>query len=118
MVLVRKEDACSKIGTGNFQLEATWLMSYQQQVTKAGHANTARHSCGDCYHYHYHYLTSRTVTWGTCTEIHARVTFPLQFLFQTVFGRVEWNLRPTVSRPVCLGVGPPLEAHDQILHVL
>jgi hypothetical protein len=31
---------------------------------------------------------------------------------------VELNLRPTVSRPVCLGVGPPFGAHDQILHVL
>jgi hypothetical protein len=28
------------------------------------------------------------------------------------------NLRPTVSRPVYLGVGPPFGAHDQILHVL
>jgi hypothetical protein len=31
---------------------------------------------------------------------------------------VELNLRPTVSRPVLLGVGPPFGAHDQILHVL
>jgi hypothetical protein len=31
---------------------------------------------------------------------------------------VELNLRPTVSRPVRLGVGPPFGAHDQILHVL
>jgi hypothetical protein len=31
---------------------------------------------------------------------------------------VELNLRPTDSRPVCLGVGPPFAAHDQILHVL
>jgi hypothetical protein len=31
---------------------------------------------------------------------------------------VELHLRTTVSRPVCLGVGPHFEAHDQILHVL
>jgi hypothetical protein len=31
---------------------------------------------------------------------------------------MELYLRPTVSRPVCLGVGPPIGAHDQILHVL
>jgi hypothetical protein len=31
---------------------------------------------------------------------------------------MELNLRPTVSRPVCLGVGPPFGSHDQILHVL
>jgi hypothetical protein len=34
------------------------------------------------------------------------------------WGRVEFNLRPTVSRLVCLGVGPPFGAHYQILHVL
>jgi hypothetical protein len=31
---------------------------------------------------------------------------------------VELNLRPTVIRSVCLSVGPPFGAHDQILHVL
>jgi hypothetical protein len=31
-------------------------------------------------------------------------------------GGVELNLRPTVSRQVRLGVGPPFGAHDQILH--
>jgi hypothetical protein len=31
---------------------------------------------------------------------------------------VEWNFRPTVIRPVCLGVGPPFGAHDQILNFL
>jgi hypothetical protein len=32
------------------------------------------------------------------------------------FNRVEWSLRPTVSRPVCIDVGPPFGAHDQILN--
>jgi hypothetical protein len=32
--------------------------------------------------------------------------------------REELNLRPTVSRPVRLGIGPPFEAHDQILHAI
>jgi hypothetical protein len=36
----------------------------------------------------------------------------------TMKSGMEWNLRLTVSRPVCLGVGPPFGAHDQILHVL
>jgi hypothetical protein len=31
---------------------------------------------------------------------------------------VEWSLRPTVSRSVRLGVGPPFGAHDQILNFL
>jgi hypothetical protein len=31
---------------------------------------------------------------------------------------MELNLRSTVSRSVCIGVGPPFEAHDQILHFL
>jgi hypothetical protein len=31
---------------------------------------------------------------------------------------VEWSLRPTVSRPVRLGIGPPFGAHDQILNFL
>jgi hypothetical protein len=31
---------------------------------------------------------------------------------------VELNLRQSVTRPVCLGVGSPFETHDQILHVL
>jgi hypothetical protein len=31
---------------------------------------------------------------------------------------LELNFPPTVSRPVCLGVGPPFEAHDQILNPL
>jgi hypothetical protein len=31
---------------------------------------------------------------------------------------VELNLRPTVSRRVRFGVGPPFGAHDQNLHVL
>jgi hypothetical protein len=31
---------------------------------------------------------------------------------------VELNLRLMVRQPMCPGVGPPLGAHDQILHVL
>jgi hypothetical protein len=34
------------------------------------------------------------------------------------WSEVEFNLRPTVSRPVRLGVGPPFGAHDQILNVV
>jgi hypothetical protein len=34
------------------------------------------------------------------------------------WSELELNLRPTVSRPVCLGVGPPFGGHNQILHVI
>jgi hypothetical protein len=30
---------------------------------------------------------------------------------------MEFNLRPTLSRPVRLGIGSQFKAHDQILHV-
>jgi hypothetical protein len=36
----------------------------------------------------------------------------------TLWSELELNLRPTVNRPVCLSVGPPFVAHDQILHAL
>jgi hypothetical protein len=37
------------------------------------------------------------------------------FRHQRSFVEVEVNLRPTVSRPVRLGIGPPFETLDQIL---
>jgi hypothetical protein len=37
---------------------------------------------------------------------------------QLVSSEVDVNLRPTVSRPVCLGVGPPSGTRDQIFFLL
>jgi hypothetical protein len=37
---------------------------------------------------------------------------------QVKSSQVKSIMRPTVSQPVCFGVGPPFGAHDHILHVL
>jgi hypothetical protein len=44
--------------------------------------------------------------WEQCTHISIR------------YFQVQVVLRPTVSRPVCLGVGPPCGAYDQIFFLL
>jgi hypothetical protein len=52
---------------------------------------------------------------GRLNSIPAEVSQSCTIAPESVVEEVEVNLRQTVSRPVCLGVGLPSGAHDQIL---
>jgi hypothetical protein len=95
--------------------------------TSTVHSYLRSHSCNQLIRSPTHQLTPKR-TFTLCTKLfcllHLRINGEKpHFLFcrstiATVATEVEVKLRPTVSRPVCLGFGLPSGTYDQIFFCL